>query len=89
MIVVVVVAVMLGLGAEARHRKAVFRRKANEHLSFLKEHRPKLDPFGHKSNAELGDIDPLYGWHYRLFWKYSQATHDPWLPVEPDPPEPK
>ena len=28
-------------------------------------------------------------WHERLFVKYCEAALHPWLPVEPDPPEPK
>lgn len=27
-------------------------------------------------------------WHYRLASKYRRAARYPWLPVEPDPPEP-
>ncbi len=28
-------------------------------------------------------------YNYELYQKYTQATKRPWLPVEPDPPEPK
>src|SRR5689334_4499202 len=28
-------------------------------------------------------------WHYELYIKYSNAAPQPWLPVPPDPPEPK
>jgi hypothetical protein len=28
-------------------------------------------------------------WNYRMFKKYIKAAENPWLPVEPDPPEPK
>jgi hypothetical protein len=28
-------------------------------------------------------------WNYQMFQKYKQAAEHPWLPVEPDPPEPE
>ena len=31
----------------------------------------------------------LYDYHGRLEEKYATAASRPWLPVEPDPPEPK
>lgn len=31
----------------------------------------------------------LFDWHFALAKKYEQAARRPWLPVDPDPPEPK
>jgi hypothetical protein len=32
---------------------------------------------------------PLGEWHLRMEQKYEHAARYPWLPVEPDPPQPK
>jgi hypothetical protein len=35
------------------------------------------------------DSTDLIQWHERMRLKYENAARYPWLPVEPDPPEPK
>lgn len=37
----------------------------------------------------LYDSTDLIQWHERMRLKYENAAHNPWLPVGPDPPEPK
>ena len=38
--------------------------------------------------ASTGDPQRA-GWHHRMHDKYRSAARRPWLPVAPDPPEPK
>jgi hypothetical protein len=35
------------------------------------------------------DSTDLIRWHERMRFKYENAARNPWLPVGPDPPEPK
>jgi hypothetical protein len=34
-------------------------------------------------------IPPKADYHHAMKWKYRRAARHPWLPVEPDPPEPE
>lgn len=48
----------------------------------------------HARHLNLGhsfkyDSTDLIQWHERMRLKYGNAARNPWLPVAPDPPEPK
>lgn len=43
----------------------------------------------HADGAIEFDSWPRHRWHKDLQKKYERAARYPWLPVEPDPPEPK
>jgi hypothetical protein len=82
MVAVAIVAVLLGLWAGIERRRADFRRIARYHsyrnLGLLVDSR-SLTPLELRRDE----------WHAALAKKYTRAARYPWLPVEPDPPEPE
>jgi hypothetical protein len=89
-ITVAAIALMLHLGialeVELERRGRHFQELADAHYSKTINGRPK----------ELGGmIIPRRKavardeWHSLMGWKYDFAARNPWLPVAPDPPEPK
>src|SRR3954466_12764246 len=78
-------------------------RRSKNFLAMADFHRLKAEIFRGRveSAAELTSIDPirmgdimgrdrrLEHHHSELGQKYEHAAHYPWLPVEPDPPEPR
>jgi hypothetical protein len=96
MLFVAVTAVLLAVAA-------LLGRRRNEYLRLVAYHaeRWKLPPGGGSvfGNMILGQ-DPKTGkriyksleeldYHARMIRKYQHAASYPWLPVEPDPPEPE
>jgi hypothetical protein len=79
MIAVATVGLAMGLLAAFRQRAEGFARLSEAHLRAAADLHP---PRKH------GRI-PRADWHALLGEKYRQAARYPWLPVEPDPPEPK
>jgi hypothetical protein len=78
MIAVALMALVAGLFAGLERRR----------LRLLDVARVHADPI-RVMTAET-DIDrPEWQWHFAMYAKYSQAARRPWLPLAPDPPEPK
>jgi hypothetical protein len=80
MVAVVIVGLMLGLGAWMARRSAEFRKRAESHMRTVRVMYSigRWKPRGFDRNA----------WAWRMGEKYAYAASHPWLPVEPDPPEP-
>ena len=78
MILVAVVGILIAFGIEGERRRAIFRKSANHHL---------WNAWG--EGARPGTPDKFHRWSVGMFRKYDFAVRYPWLPVEPDPPEPK
>jgi hypothetical protein len=76
MVVVAIVGIALGLDAWKASRAAFFGQKGAGHM---------------QAWLRLPTDAPLSKtrYHLRLASKYYRAYRSPWLPVEPDPPEPK
>ena len=93
MVAVAVVAVVIGLGAEGERRRGRYARLARQHSVVRDELHKFLAIVPPSSSLEFfGDrraVAELVGYHGRLKAKYEEAARHPWLPVEPDPPEPK
>jgi len=93
MVAVAIVAVGIGIGAEGERRRERFTRLARQH-SVVRDEMHKFLVIAPPSGSLefFGDrraISELVGYHGRLKAKYEEAARHPWLPVEPDPPEPK
>ena len=73
MVAVAIVATVMAPGAILWRRSADLARRGREH---------------DRRAAECASTY-LSGYHERLAEKYATAARRPWLPVEPDPPEPK
>jgi hypothetical protein len=76
-----VLVALAGLATEAwliGWRAWSYSKRADEHARHLKSGR-----------SFIYDSSALWGWHDKMRRKYELATSRPWLPVEPDPPEPK
>jgi hypothetical protein len=101
MIVVAVLALPLGLCMERRSR---FLRLAAEHareayrggsaLPMIFDNSGPEPRYCDDSGRELSASEAeqriaLNSWHDSLALKYRRAAASPWLPVEPDPPEPR
>ncbi|WP_435016358.1 hypothetical protein TA3x_003923 [Tundrisphaera sp. TA3] len=83
MVAVAMASVVFALAASLLRRSSEFRRRATLHrLAYAKIH-PNTGAFPdlYLSDKELHHID--------LATKYERAARYPWLPIEPDPPEPK
>jgi hypothetical protein len=51
--------------------------------------RKPLDSDGDREKAQADLEVSRAGYHLSLEWKYLRSARRPWLPVEPDPPEPR
>lgn len=86
MLAVAIMGIVLGVTIERRDR---FRRIAAHHEAEVEKLVGRLPPevvYGHSSD------DPIMRrleWHEPMRLKYERAARYPWLPVRPDPPEPK
>jgi hypothetical protein len=91
MVVVAVIAVLLGAVAMLR-RRAYLRKLADYHAEAARhirfDHGSIIRPDG--AYVHIAVAPPrLADYHEDLAGKYERAARYPWLPVEPDPPEPK
>ena len=79
-----VLVAILGLMIAAFERRQRFGWIASEHRAHVPKHMFPTKPVG------MGDKEwrPLE-WHESMARKYEYAASHPWLPVAPDPPEPK
>ena len=83
-----VLVTLLSLGAGWMvYRKNGFLARADFHLEQMQKFTPppNLDENTISCNPKM--IERLFH-HYDLIKKYKRAARYPWLPVEPDPPEP-
>jgi hypothetical protein len=77
MLVVAVVGLLLG-GFSLMERARRFQAKRDYHASVI------------RSNTITYEMTwARWGYHYDMRAKYNTAAARPWLPVAPDPPEPK
>lgn len=75
---------------ETNRRKVRFDALANYHrmmevTTAVERYGP--DGAGHNVHSTLAT--PRSQFHNQMSWKYENASNQPWLPVESDPPEPK
>lgn len=75
MIAVAVAGLVCSLPEAMERRRLAFTGMSNYHFN-------KLITLSKSTN-------PQYAYHYKLHLKYYEASKRPWLPVWPDPPEPK
>jgi hypothetical protein len=81
MVAVAIIGSALGITIERRER---FRWIAVHHRAAVPQHIPGIMPLG------MEDKDwRLIEWHESMARKYEHAARYPWLPVAPDPPEPR
>jgi hypothetical protein len=87
MVVVAVIGLILGLCAACRSRSQRFYALMMSHESRAME---LMD-----NAPSVTDAEARRRFHARITWhevmnaKYERAARYPWLPVEPDPPEPE
>jgi hypothetical protein len=75
---------------ESHLRRAAHHRKLSNDASFsawLIDHRYRWGP-SEPERAEMADYERRDHYHAALQANYECAARYPWLPVEPDPPEP-
>src|SRR4051812_46996523 len=99
MLAVAIAAVALGSTAELKRRSDRFRRLAEEHNQRVIVGRMVTRRGGGTREFfydRSGNPVPEWerhllkdAWHAKLKIKYYEASRHPWLPVPPDPPEPK
>jgi hypothetical protein len=94
MIAVAVAGLVLGIVSERRHRFTLLARSHPVRMDILAvtnangnadDQRPSAVVFSDGSRVPSN----VYNWHYMLREKYEFAARYPWLPVWPDPPEPR
>ena len=84
-LLIAVAVVAIGMGALALWRRSVSLKRQAMHHALR----------GIVLEAEAGSGPDAARWHRRADWhyqmsrKYLAASSRPWLPVEPDPPEPR
>ena len=87
MIAVAIAGVGLGWHHWMHLRAAKFQSRANWH--FLRW-RTLCDPIPVQEATKPGwKFPPRVGYHFTMFMKYFNGADHPWLPIAPDPPEPK
>ncbi len=73
-------------------------RLASEYRRQYARHSAEVQRYGEEASKALGlgggrerhvRASRLAAYHARLESKYGRAAHNPWLPVEPDPPPPE
>ncbi len=79
---VAVVVVGGALGMFERHER--FRWIAVRHRAEVPKHLPRIKPVGMEDK-----VWRLLEWHESMARRYERAARYPWLPVEPEPPDPR
>jgi hypothetical protein len=91
MVAVAVTALAMGIAVIA-WRRSLLQRLAAHHDTEARSIRPSVNgdfmPFGVTIQVSP-EAAALADYHERLAEKYREAARHPWLPVEPDPPEPQ
>jgi hypothetical protein len=102
MAAVAVVGLMIGGGVWLKQRRDYFRSLAQSHQKEVASSTARSEAlksrFGSTSERKIEEIMDLQrdydqmldraDHHASLARKYERAAHRPWLPVDPDPPEP-
>jgi hypothetical protein len=84
MILVAFAAMLLAIVINLQRRKARFQELFSYHSVMAgPPRRQSFSPFPEVFVTAKGR------WHHDLAMKYAEASERPWLPVEPDPPEPE
>jgi hypothetical protein len=85
MIAVAVVAIVIGATIGLERRRSTLLRIARSHGErvFL------LTAGDIEDEDEFKRSEALADHHYRLMNRHARAARYPWLPIEPDPPEPE
>ena len=83
---------ILGVSIELLRRHDQFLRRAEYHEASVSI-TLACGPGHYSATNELGEDVRSWSltrieWHHRLGEKYRRAASSPWLPVEPDPPQP-
>ena len=89
MVAVALVGTGLGVAIERRKR---FERIADHHRAEFQRLARRLPQIGYGDPFDdpiLGPVWRRLEWHEPMRLKYEHAARYPWLPVEPDPPEPE
>ncbi len=86
MVWVAICAVILGGVYELARRSAKFTELAARHQASIKEETFYAIGLGWGTPDRLS---PRESWRLEMLGKYRHAAQYPWLPVEPDPPEPE
>jgi hypothetical protein len=81
MVAVAIIGSALGITIERRERS---RWIAAHHRAAVPKLLPRIKPFGMEDKRWR-----LLEWHGSMARKYEHAARYPWLPVAPDPPEPR
>jgi hypothetical protein len=90
MVLVASVGLTLGSIAWLGRRSEDFRRTAKRHeLALRGLYQPAANADGEHLAIPEVPYGPRYDYHAALKQKYERAARNPWLPVEPDPPEPR
>jgi hypothetical protein len=97
MVVVAVVAVLIGGAIETVRLVRLSRSysaRAASHAAYEQGWRAMADEYGADYRLPTHDAQRIFlrevtDFHVQLRLKYEHATRYPWLPIEPDPPEPK
>ena len=89
---IAMIAVLLGVVVEIRRRSSVFWGLAIQHRAqaaalSARYQLTRLDP--RVTKQEAVGISMLANWHSRTAERFGRAANNPWLPLEPGPPEPK
>ena len=79
---------LIAVGLELSERSTTFRRRATHHRN--ESFRAAFGPGTHSRSLKVRRLMRAKDrWHSDLIEKYELAARYPWLPVAPDPPEPK
>jgi hypothetical protein len=89
LMVIVAVAALLSYAATLIRLSAVYRQRAREHTVALLGSTPMLMGPKNWPRHSPRAPPPHECWSRQMGEKYLHAARYPWLPVAPDPPEPK
>jgi hypothetical protein len=90
-VAVAIVGILLGVWLGLERRRERFRELSDRHevQAQLCEVRVFISKIERKPEAWLAGNKARFEHHLAMMRKYQQAARRPWLPVAPDPPEPK
>jgi hypothetical protein len=92
MVAVATIGLLVGLGIEGERRRKHFRMEQIDHYMCKGDAERERHIFSNPVVLDPGRIavlDLRIAYHEQMARKYAWAERYPWLPVWPDPPEPK
>jgi hypothetical protein len=87
MVAVAIMGLALGLGARRQRLLSVATRHHRLAMRGALRLTGRIGPDG--STGPFYRPTALGLWHWEISQKYERAARRPWLPIEPDPPEPE